>query len=76
MLCQINLASHKPKSSESHVSVSVVVVIFVKWVDADSVDVLMVELHDEFIVMTLGTEEFLVFCAALLLILLVLAVLK
>lgn len=55
---------------------SVVVVMLVRWVDADSVDVLMVELQDEFITMTFGTvEEFLALCA-LLLILLVLAVLK
>lgn len=49
--------------------------MLVKWVDADSVDVLMVELHDEFIAMTFGTDEFFALCA-LLLILLVLAVLK
>jgi hypothetical protein len=54
----------------------VVVVMLVKWVEADSVDVLMVELHEEFITMTLGIEElFLVVCAVLL-ILLVFAVLK
>lgn len=64
-----------PKSSESHVSVSVVVVILVKWVEADSVDVLMVELHDEFMTMTFGADEFFVPCVVLL-ILLVLAVLK
>lgn len=51
--------------------------MLVKWVEADSVDVLMVELQDEFITMTLGTdEELLAFGAALLLILLDFAVLK
>jgi hypothetical protein len=53
--------------------------MLVKWVEADSVDVLMVELHDEFMTMTLGTDdELLAFMAgaALLLILLVFAVLK
>lgn len=52
--------------------------MLVKCVEADSVDVLMVELHDEFMTMTLGTdEELLAFVtAALLLILLVFAVLK
>lgn len=52
--------------------------MLVKWVEADSVDVLMVELHDEFITMTLGTEDelLLAFGTALLLILLVFAVLK
>jgi hypothetical protein len=53
----IIIAACVPRSSESHVSVSVVVVMFVKCVDADSVEVLMVELHEEFITMTLGTEE-------------------
>ena len=48
-----------------------------KWVEADSVDVFMVELHDEFMTITFGTEvvPFLAGCA-LLLIFLVLAVLK
>ena len=57
---------------------SVVVVMLVKWVEADSVEVLIVELHDEFMTMTFGTDdEFLALVtAALLLILLVFAVLK
>lgn len=49
--------------------------MLVRWVDADSVDVLMVELHDEFITMTFGTDEFFEL-GALLIILLVFAVLK
>jgi hypothetical protein len=46
--------NHSPKSKESQVSVSVVVVILVKWVDADSVEVLIVasELVDELITTT------------------------
>lgn len=77
-LCSLFQFEYEPKSSESHVSVSVVVVMLVKWVEADSVEVLMVELHDEFMTMTLGTdEEFLALVvAALLFILLVFAVLK
>lgn len=47
------------------------VVKLVKWVEADSVEVLMVELHDVFMTMALGAAAFFVP-----LILLVLAVLK
>lgn len=51
--------------------------MFVRWVEADSVDVLMVELHDEFeFIITFGTDVFLMFFAALFVILLVFAVLK
>lgn len=69
-----NSLINEPKSNESQVSVSsVVVVMLVKCVDADSVDVLMVELHDEFITTAFGVAvEFFV----LFVILLVLAVLK
>lgn len=65
---------NEPRSNESHVSVSVVVVILVKCVDADSVEVLMVELHDEFMTIAFGPEEAFVL-GALLINLLVLAVL-
>lgn len=65
---------NEPKSNESHVSVSVVVVIFVRCVEADSVEVLMVELHDEFMTIAFGPDApFMV--GALLISLLVLAVL-
>lgn len=37
--------------------VSVALVTFVRCVDAESVDVLMVELHDEFFTMTFGTGD-------------------
>jgi len=37
--------------------VSVVVVMLVRCVDADSVDVLIVELHEEFMTMTFGTAD-------------------
>lgn len=47
------------------------VVKLVKWVEADSVEVLMVELHDVFMTMALGAAAFFVP-----IILLVLAVLK
>lgn len=50
--------------------------MLVKWVDADSVDVLMVELHDEFITMAFGADELLVAWSVLVFILLVLADLK
>jgi hypothetical protein len=46
--------------------VSVVVVMLVKCVDADSVEVLMVELHEEFITITLGTLEVLTWCVVVL----------
>lgn len=66
---------NEPKSRESHVSVSVVVVILVRWVDADSVEVLIVELAEEFMTMALGVVEELLVVLALFN-LLVLAVLK
>lgn len=50
--------------------------MLVKWVDADSVEVLMVELHDEFITIAFGVDEFLLLWSALLFILLVFADLK
>lgn len=49
-----------PKSNEeSKVSVSVVVVMLVKWVEADSVEVFIVasEFVEELITMTFGTED-------------------
>lgn len=68
------MRQNEPISNESHVSVSVVVVILVKCVEADSVEVLMVELHDVFMTIAFGPDELFVF-GALLINLLVLAVL-
>lgn len=65
---------NEPISNESHVSVSVVVVILVKCVEADSVEVLMVELHDVFMTIAFGPEALFVL-GVLLINLLVLAVL-
>lgn len=50
--------------------------MLVKWVEADSVEVLMVELHDEFMVITLGVAAEVLLPGELFVIRLVLAVLK